>query len=278
MRPMTRGSVALACALACGIVLRMLWPADMEWKADEQWMFTRASAIGISEPWPSAGMPSGVAVPNPGLSVWIFVPLARVAGNPVTLAQFVQLINVMALLGFAVLGASRAHRALGTSPCVRRNRRGHGAQGRGRAPPPRAEGGRRGAEDTTQEIGAMRGSAARSLLVAAALALLAPGCLGRGDDEAPRRHVGQVVRRDAAEGRQPVAVHEDRKRALVAGGHVDGRIDRDGGRRLGGDDAAKFFREELAHVIGERRTSLAGAGRRRARGSDRARGRLRVSE
>ena len=105
---MTRGSVALACALVCGLVLRMLWPADMEWKADEQWMFARASTIGISEPWPPVGMPSGVAVPNPGLSVWIFVPLARAAGDPVRLAQFVQLINVLALVGLALLGVSRA--------------------------------------------------------------------------------------------------------------------------------------------------------------------------
>lgn len=105
---MTRGSVVLACALVCGLVLRMLWPADMEWKADEQWMFARASAIGVSEPWPPVGMASGVAIPNPGLSVWIFVPLARVAGDPVTLAQFIQLSNVLALLAFALLGASRA--------------------------------------------------------------------------------------------------------------------------------------------------------------------------
>jgi hypothetical protein len=52
-------------------------------------------------------MASGVALPNPGLSVWLFVPLARVAGNPVALAQAVQIVNVAALLGFVLLGASR---------------------------------------------------------------------------------------------------------------------------------------------------------------------------
>ena len=111
MRRMTRGSALLACALACGVVLRLLWPADMEWKADEQRMFTWASAIGVTEPWPQVGMASGVAVPNPGLSVWIFVPLARVAGDPVALAQLVQLANVIALFGFAILGTSRAFTA-----------------------------------------------------------------------------------------------------------------------------------------------------------------------
>ena len=113
MRRMTRGSALFACALACGIVLRLLWPADMEWKADEQRMFTWASAIGVTEPWPQVGMASGVSVPNPGLSVWIFVPLARVAGDPVALAQIVQLVNVVALLGFAIFGASRAFSAPG---------------------------------------------------------------------------------------------------------------------------------------------------------------------
>jgi len=108
---MTRGSALFAFALACGLVLRLLWPADMEWKADEQRMFAWASAIGVTEPWPPVGMASGVAVPNPGLSVWIFVPLARVAGDPVVLAQIVQFGNVAALLGFAIFGGSRAFTA-----------------------------------------------------------------------------------------------------------------------------------------------------------------------
>ena len=104
---MTRGGALLACAIACGIVLRLLWPADMEWKADEQRMFAWASDIGVTEPWPTVGMASGVALPNPGLSVWAFVPLARVSGDPVALAQLVQLVNVVALLGFVAIGASR---------------------------------------------------------------------------------------------------------------------------------------------------------------------------
>ncbi len=80
----------------------------MEWKADEQLMFRWASGVGVTEPWPSLGMQSGVRIPNPPLSVWIFVPLARAAGDPVVLAQFVQIINVLALLGFAILGSVTA--------------------------------------------------------------------------------------------------------------------------------------------------------------------------
>ena len=95
---MTRGRAVFACALACGIVLRLIWPADMEWKADEQRMFTWASTIGITEPWPSIGMASGVAVPNPGLSVWLFVPLARAtSAKPLSAAAILQFLNVVGL-------------------------------------------------------------------------------------------------------------------------------------------------------------------------------------
>jgi hypothetical protein len=86
----------------------MLWPADMEWKADEQLMFRWAGAVGVIEPWPSQGMASGVRISNPPLSVWIFVPLVRMAGDPVALAQIVQVVNVLALLGFAFLGTLAA--------------------------------------------------------------------------------------------------------------------------------------------------------------------------
>ena len=64
-RDLLRGSFLLP-ALAFGIVLRLIWPADMEWKRDEQLMFTWASAVGVTEPWPTQGMESGVRLRNPG--------------------------------------------------------------------------------------------------------------------------------------------------------------------------------------------------------------------
>lgn len=79
----------------------------MEWKTDEQRMFEWASAIGVTQPWPKAGMESGVHIPNPALSVWVFVPLARLAGDPVALVQIVQFLNVFALVGFLVVGMTR---------------------------------------------------------------------------------------------------------------------------------------------------------------------------
>jgi hypothetical protein len=70
-------------------------------------MFEWASAVGVTESWPALGMESGVRIRNPGLSVWVFVPLARIAHDPVVMVQLVQVVNVLALLGFVVLGVRR---------------------------------------------------------------------------------------------------------------------------------------------------------------------------
>jgi hypothetical protein len=84
---------------ALGAILRLVFGADMEFKSDEQWMFDRAVRTGITEPWPLLGMPSGVYVRNPGMSVWVFVLLARLfhVVTPVELGRAVQLLNTAAL-------------------------------------------------------------------------------------------------------------------------------------------------------------------------------------
>ena len=72
----------------------------MEYKGDERYMVEVARTAGRTAPWPAVGMPSGVSVPNPGLSVWAFVGLARVTGaeTPVGLDRAVQGLNVLALV------------------------------------------------------------------------------------------------------------------------------------------------------------------------------------
>jgi hypothetical protein len=88
--------------LVAGSVLRLAWPLDMEWKFDEKWMFAKAERIAHgSEGLPWVGMPSGVGLQNPGLSIWPFAALARVTHDPVHMAQGVQLLNVLVLWGFA---------------------------------------------------------------------------------------------------------------------------------------------------------------------------------
>ncbi len=68
-------------------------------------MFARSQQVGVSEPWPALGMPSGAGgVRNPGLSVWVFVGLAKITGvtTPVGLARVVQGVNCLALVALGI--------------------------------------------------------------------------------------------------------------------------------------------------------------------------------
>lgn len=89
----------LAIALLLAAALRLTFPGDIEYKADEKWMFEASQAIVKTGAWPMVGMTSGVGIPNPGLSVWVFGALAKVTGatTPIQLARAVQGLNLLAL-------------------------------------------------------------------------------------------------------------------------------------------------------------------------------------
>jgi len=95
-----RAKVGLALALVAGAALRLYCLSDMEYKYDERWMFERTVNVGTTEPFPWLGMPSGVSVRNPGMSVWVFLGLSRLlsADEPVRLALGVVLLNLAALV------------------------------------------------------------------------------------------------------------------------------------------------------------------------------------
>lgn len=99
--------VGLAAALLAGIALRLIWGADIEWKADEQFTFEQAMRVGRDLPWPWTGMSTSVFLPNPGLSVWVFVAIARIFAveTPPDLARAIQLLNIAALIGLLVFVA-----------------------------------------------------------------------------------------------------------------------------------------------------------------------------
>ncbi len=82
-------------------MLRLIHVEDMEYKEDEEFNFLKTQASGAAA-WPWIGMPSGVYIPNPGMSVWIFTLLARLyrATEPTQLATAVQL---CALAGIGLL-------------------------------------------------------------------------------------------------------------------------------------------------------------------------------
>lgn len=94
-----RWKLFLAFSLVVGSVLRLLWPEDMEYKEDEEYMFLRLMNVGVTEPLPWLGIPSGVYIKNPGMSVWIFLVLGKLfrATDPMALAQAVQILNIMAI-------------------------------------------------------------------------------------------------------------------------------------------------------------------------------------
>ena len=103
-RQFRSSSLWLILVLVAGSALRFIWASDMEWKADEVWMYDAARAIADGrQPWPGVGMMNSAGFPNPGLSVWVFAAFAFLAKSPVALARWVQGLNVLALwLAFAL--------------------------------------------------------------------------------------------------------------------------------------------------------------------------------
>lgn len=79
-----------------GAVLRCIWPADMEWKFDEQEMF-RLAGDAWENGLPLMGMPSGAGLPNAGFSIWPFALLYGIHPTPLFMAMGVQWLNVLAL-------------------------------------------------------------------------------------------------------------------------------------------------------------------------------------
>lgn len=105
-------TVICSGAVILGVVLRLLWPGDMEWKYDERWMTEKAVAIcSGTASWPLLGMPSGAkGLVNPGFSVWPFAALARANPSPMGLVIGVMILNSMALLALLAAAMYLAHR------------------------------------------------------------------------------------------------------------------------------------------------------------------------
>ncbi len=92
--------IILLAAVCVGIALRLIWVEDMEYKADEVWTFEQARAADLSGGVPWLGMNSSVDVPNPGMSLWVFVGLRALSGaeDPPSLTRAVQVANCLALV------------------------------------------------------------------------------------------------------------------------------------------------------------------------------------
>lgn len=89
--------------LLVGVLLRLIWLQDMEWKADEKLMYTLAKSAYEKGAIPDLGMPSGVGLPNAGFSIVPFAILYAFSTDPVLMTLGVALVNCIALLLFLTI-------------------------------------------------------------------------------------------------------------------------------------------------------------------------------
>jgi hypothetical protein len=90
----------MGLAIGLGCVLRLIWAEDMEWKADEIWMFEQARSIVLgNSPWPAVGMLNSAGFVNPGMSLWAFVPMAG-SPDPLVMVRWVMALNIGAIGAF----------------------------------------------------------------------------------------------------------------------------------------------------------------------------------
>jgi hypothetical protein len=97
---------ALVAILAVGAVLRLVWLDDIEYKADEEWTWRHVHAAGTTEPLPWVGMPTSAGPENPGMSLWVFLPLRWLGDGPVELARGVALLSIAALVLMVVFACT----------------------------------------------------------------------------------------------------------------------------------------------------------------------------
>lgn len=94
------GLTGLAAAIVLGAVLRVLWVHDIEFKADEAWTFQQTREAVHSGFLTELGMPCSAGFRNPGMSIWVFRLLGKIAGadDPTQLARAVQILNIAAIV------------------------------------------------------------------------------------------------------------------------------------------------------------------------------------
>ncbi len=108
---LTRHHAFLLVMILAGVILRLMWPVDMEWKTDEKLIYGLAHEAAHAHALPDVGIKSGGGIVNPGLSVGVFALVATFTNDPVSMVRVVQWVNVLALLGFVALAGSRSRGA-----------------------------------------------------------------------------------------------------------------------------------------------------------------------
>jgi hypothetical protein len=99
-----RWTIGCVIAVAAGIVFRLIWIEDIEYKADEAWTFSHVQAFWQTRHLPLVGMESGAGIPNCGMSLWVFIALSSIVplNDPLALTRAVQLVNIASILLLAI--------------------------------------------------------------------------------------------------------------------------------------------------------------------------------
>jgi hypothetical protein len=107
--------VLMFACIAGGMLLRLIFPNDIEYKSDEAWTFAHVQADRDGAPWSWTGLSTSIGPPNPGFSLWVFIALGRLfdVSTPPELARTVQTLACLALIAlvaFARLAIAESHR------------------------------------------------------------------------------------------------------------------------------------------------------------------------
>jgi hypothetical protein len=94
--------LALAAVFVAGMLLRLIWLDDIEYKTDEQWTWRHVHAAGRTQSVPWVGMPTSAGPENPGMSLWVFLPLRWLGEGPADLARGVGWLSIAALAAMVV--------------------------------------------------------------------------------------------------------------------------------------------------------------------------------
>jgi hypothetical protein len=99
----------LAAAIGAGIVFRLIWLRDAEFKMDEAGAVYLVREFWTTHPhqFPWIGIDSSTGLPNPGLNLWLLLAIGGIlpAIGPLEMTRAIQIANIVAILGLAWFAA-----------------------------------------------------------------------------------------------------------------------------------------------------------------------------
>jgi hypothetical protein len=93
--------IGLIAAIAAGIVFRLIWLRDVEFKMDEAGAVYVVREFWSTHQFPWVGIDSSTGLPNPGLNLWLLLAIGGILPtiDPLAMTRAIQFANVMAILG-----------------------------------------------------------------------------------------------------------------------------------------------------------------------------------